>query len=276
MGTSYPPYSPFRPRARSRPHDANTIFSCSARSGGRRRAGWISPGRRTARQPEKRHGRTAIHQRPGLRSRGRPVHRGAPRAPSSPSTLRTTLRPAGADRPKVESIDEKIASLLGIEAKQLLVNDLAVNPISGNTYLGVTRGRAADGTPVLLRVDRAGKLTEVPLKDVPCARTALPNPGRGRQPGDVITHMAYLKGRVYVACLSNEQFASQFRVMPFPFAGRKQGNGSRNLRTARTMPSKPSRPSAPSYPTRSKARRTCWRPTLARRSCKFRGQPQAG
>lgn len=130
-----------------------------------------------------------------------------------------------ADRPKVESIDEKIASLLGIEASQLLFNALAVNPISGNTYLGVTRGKAADSTPVLLRVDRAGKLTEVALKDVPCARTALPNPGKGRQPGDVITHMAYLKGRLYVACLSNEEFASQFRALPFPFKDTDKGTG---------------------------------------------------
>jgi hypothetical protein len=129
------------------------------------------------------------------------------------------------DRPKVESIDEKIASLLGIEAKQLLFNALAVNPISGNTYLAVTRGKAVDSTPVLLRVDRAGKLSEVALKDVPCARTALPNPGRGREPGDAITHMAYLKGRLYVACLSNEAFASQFRVLAFPFKDADKGTG---------------------------------------------------
>src|SRR5829696_1225417 len=39
------------------------------------------------------------------------------------------------DRPKVEGIDEKIASLLGTEAKQVQVRDLAVNPVSGTTYL---------------------------------------------------------------------------------------------------------------------------------------------
>ncbi|MGH7225875.1 MAG: hypothetical protein ACRELF_21865 [Gemmataceae bacterium] len=127
------------------------------------------------------------------------------------------------DRPKVESLDEKIASLLGIEASQLLFNALAVNPLSGNTYLGVTRGKGAGSTPVLLRVDRAGKLSEVALKDVPFARTNLPNPGKGRQPGDVITRMAYLKGRLYVACLSSEEFASQFRLVPFPFRDANKG-----------------------------------------------------
>jgi hypothetical protein len=121
------------------------------------------------------------------------------------------------ERPKVEAIDEKIASLLGIEAAQLVINDLAVNPLSGNTYVGVARGKAADAKPVLLRVERSGKIAEVPLSDVPFARTPLPNPGKGRTPNDVITHMAYVKGQLLVACLSNEEFASQFRFLPFPF-----------------------------------------------------------
>lgn len=125
--------------------------------------------------------------------------------------------PTSTDRPRVEAIDEKIASLLGIEASQLMVNDLAVNPISGNTYMGVTRGKGADGKPVLLRVERSGKIAELPLRDVAFARTALANPGKGRGPGDVITDMAYVNGQLLVACLSNEEFSSQFRVIPFPF-----------------------------------------------------------
>ncbi|MHB1423011.1 MAG: hypothetical protein ACYC3I_07420 [Gemmataceae bacterium] len=129
------------------------------------------------------------------------------------------------DRPKVESIDEKIASMLGIEAKQLAFNALAVNPLSGNTYLGVTRGKGADGKPVLLRVDRAGKISEVALKDVPFARTELSNPVKGKGAGDAITHLAYLKGRLFIACLSNEEFASQFRVLPFPFQEADKGTG---------------------------------------------------
>jgi hypothetical protein len=125
--------------------------------------------------------------------------------------------PTSADRPKVDAIDEKIASLLGIESSQLEINDLAVNPLSGNTYVGVTRGKGADGKPVLLRVERSGKIAEMPLRDVAFARTALANPGKGRSPRDVITDMAYVNGRLLVACLSNEEFASGFRVIPFPF-----------------------------------------------------------
>jgi hypothetical protein len=128
-----------------------------------------------------------------------------------------------ADRPKVEALDEKIASLLGIESSQLAVNDLAVNPLSGNTYLGVTRGKGADAKPVLLRLDRSGKLADVPLKDVMFARATLPNPATDRGRRDAITDMAYLNGRLFIACLSNEEFASQFRVLPFPFKETEKG-----------------------------------------------------
>jgi hypothetical protein len=127
-------------------------------------------------------------------------------------------------RPKVEGIDSKIASLLGVEAKQLLINDLAVNPISGNTYLSVSRGRGPDAKAVVMRVSPAGKVSEFSLKDVKFSRAHLPNPPRsnpkarwGDPRNDAITHLAYVKGRLLVAGLSNEEFASKLRSIPFPF-----------------------------------------------------------
>jgi hypothetical protein len=130
---------------------------------------------------------------------------------------------AESGRPKVEGIDDKIASLLGIEAKQLLVNDLAVNPTSGNTYLSLSRGRGADAKPALVRVDRAGKVSEVSLQDVPFARVALTNvpEGRGRQ--EAITHLAFVDGRLIVAGLSSEEFSSRLRSLPYPFTTADSG-----------------------------------------------------
>ena len=55
-------------------------------------------------------------------------------------------KPANSEaRPKVASIDERIGALLGIDAKQIAIADLAVNPISGNTYLSVARDRIRRG-----------------------------------------------------------------------------------------------------------------------------------
>jgi hypothetical protein len=131
--------------------------------------------------------------------------------------------PAKAERPKVMGLDEKIAAALGIEAKQLLINDMAVNPISHNTYLSLSRGRGPDAKPALMRVSPDGKLSEVALKDVKFAKATLPNPAEGRSRQDAITQIAYVKGKLYVAGLSNEKFASNLRAIPFPFAGADKG-----------------------------------------------------
>ena len=128
-----------------------------------------------------------------------------------------------ADRPKVEAIDEKIASMVGIESKQLLLNDVAVNPISGNVYLSLSRGKGPDAAPLLFRVDRSGKIEEFGLKDVKFAKAALPNAVEGKKRQDAITHLAFVKGRVYIAGLSNEEFASNLRSIPFPFDAADKG-----------------------------------------------------
>src|SRR5262245_52268767 len=121
------------------------------------------------------------------------------------------------DRPSVEGINEKVASLLGTEAEQVRVADLAVNPISGNTYLSVARGRGPDATAVILRVGRDSKLAELPLKDVKSSRATLPNTAKGRTGREQITHLGYVNGRVLVAGLSTEEWASKLRSIPFPF-----------------------------------------------------------
>jgi len=42
---------------------------------------------------------------------------------------------------KVPAIDGKIAGLLGVTEKDVRINDLVVNPSSGNAYLSVSRGQ---------------------------------------------------------------------------------------------------------------------------------------
>jgi hypothetical protein len=127
-------------------------------------------------------------------------------------------------RPKVEGIDEKIASLLGTEAAEVLVKDLAVNPISGTTYLSVARGRGPSAAAVVLTLKRDGKLAELSLKDVKSAKATIPNAAEGGKRQEAITHLAYLNGRVLVAGLSNEEFASKLRSIPYPF--KEEGKGT--------------------------------------------------
>jgi len=127
------------------------------------------------------------------------------------------------DRPKVEGINDKAASLLGTEAKDIQVKDLAVNPISGTTWLSVARGKGPSAAPVLLRLSRDNKLSEFSLKNVPFATAMIPNAAEGKGRQEAITHLAYLKGRVFVAGLSNEEFSSKLRAIPYPFTKADSG-----------------------------------------------------
>jgi hypothetical protein len=114
---------------------------------------------------------------------------------------------------KADKLNEKIASMLGAASSDIKINDLKVNPASGNVYLAIARGTM----PAIVKLDRAGKLSLVELKDVPFSSAKLGNAGSGKSVGLTITALAYSNGKLYVAGLSNEEFASNFRVIAFPF-----------------------------------------------------------
>jgi hypothetical protein len=135
---------------------------------------------------------------------------------------------------KVDAINEKIAALLGTDPREIAINDLAVNPASGKAYLSISRGRGPAASPVIVRVDRSGKLEVVSLENVPFAKaeltaipaapTAAPAKKGGASPrSQSITDLAYVDGRVYVAGLSNEKFASRLISIPYPFSSVDNG-----------------------------------------------------
>ncbi len=125
---------------------------------------------------------------------------------------------------KAAKIDEQIAALLGTTAKDVLINGLAVNPASGNAYLSVSRGKGPDAAPAIVRVTPDGKPTVLALENVPFAKVALPNPAKNeKQKQDTITYLGFVSGKVFVAGLSNEQFASTLRSIPFPFTDVDKG-----------------------------------------------------
>ncbi len=128
---------------------------------------------------------------------------------------------------KVEGINQKIAGLLGTAADQILINDMVVNPISRNAYIAVSRGRGPEAVPVLVRVKPGGELEAVSLDKVKFSRGELPDApvdgvvGQGNRQSnprqESITDIGFLEDRVLIAGLSNEEFASTLRAIPFPF-----------------------------------------------------------
>jgi hypothetical protein len=129
----------------------------------------------------------------------------------------------------VEAIDQKVAALLGTEAKEIAVTDLAVHPRSKNAFIAVMRGQGTDAKPALLRVDGAGKIAVVPLAELAHTKVTLPNPpSAGTNPQrdprqQTITDMAFTGGKLYVAGLSSEEFASKLRAVAYPFTTADSG-----------------------------------------------------
>ena len=158
--------------------------------------------------------------------------------------------PADGSEPfDMENVDARVGSFLGCEPGDIVIKDMAVHPLSHNVYLSVQRGHGDAAQPVLLRIGRLdGSITDVPLDDVRLAEVAmsdapaedddrldttlpLGDEGEEFQVGDrtirilrqpirtsTVTDMAYVDGMLLVAGLSNEEFSSRLRRIPFPFS----------------------------------------------------------
>lgn len=136
---------------------------------------------------------------------------------------------------KIEKVDELIASVLGTTADEILINDLAINPVSKNAYLSVSRGKGPDAIPVIVRIGSSTDIEVVDLSDASYTVAELPNApedaytGEGRRRRNLrmssITDIAWVDGAVVVAGLSNEEFASTLRSIPYPFDKVDAGSG---------------------------------------------------
>lgn len=129
---------------------------------------------------------------------------------------------------EVKKFDQKIAAALGTTVDRINITDMAVNPLSRKIYCAV---EVMDGTPVLLTVE-GDKISAVSLKDVDYSSAVIVNAPaedakdqRGRPLRiSSISDIGFFEGNVMVSGLSNQEFSSTFRSIPFPFT--KQQNQS--------------------------------------------------
>jgi hypothetical protein len=138
--------------------------------------------------------------------------------------------PAGsAVKVDVQGIDEKVAAMVGVAASDILINDIAVNPISKNVYVSAARGRGPDAAPLVVRVDASGKLTLLTLDNIRHETVSLSdapdaNPASRQNPRtQTITDMAFVNGSLMVAGMSNEEWSSALRSIPYPFKAAAKG-----------------------------------------------------
>lgn len=148
-------------------------------------------------------------------------------------------KPAAAKGVGLQDIETKIAALIGTRADDVVIHDLAADPVSYDIYLAVSRNRGkwrtqyhlpndlGDATE-LLRIDQEGHLHGVDLAGRPYTATKLPRvvaPGRKHEFKDdvdprteAITDLAWDDGTLWVSGLSNEEFSSAIWRVPYPFS----------------------------------------------------------
>ncbi|MEM7551964.1 MAG: hypothetical protein AAF363_19940 [Bacteroidota bacterium] len=137
-------------------------------------------------------------------------------------------------------VEGKLAAMLGTDPDGVIIHDMAVNPMSKNIYLAVSRADAnelgfwrlpndiADAN-ILIKVTPEGDLSEVKLDNVKHSKTELSKLIEGGEHRwrkmdkrtEAITDLAYHNGKLYVAVLSNQEFASALKVVDFPFEGKE-------------------------------------------------------
>ena len=129
------------------------------------------------------------------------------------------------DQDLIPDLDLKVAALLGTTRDKVRFADMARNPRTGSFYFTV--GRVAEGgtQPALVRARSADQVELVNLDRIRNSSTPLPaapsldakTPWGQPQWVMSVTDLALVDGELWVAGLSNEQFASALRRVPFPF-----------------------------------------------------------
>lgn len=139
----------------------------------------------------------------------------------------------------IVDLEDKLAGMLGTTADNIMIHDMAVNPISQNIYLSVSRGRAKWTsrweTPndlvdadVLIKISPEGEMSEASLENVDFSSVSIPNPvdasiehrwkKGAKLRSDAITDIAFDDGKVYVSGLSNEEFRAAMWTASYPFS----------------------------------------------------------
>ncbi len=129
----------------------------------------------------------------------------------------------------VPDLPGKVAKALGAEKVQ--INDLAVNPESGNLYLSVM----AKG-PQIVKLTPNGEIKALSLKDIGFSRVELPNAPEDKVTGEgprarnnrdtSITDLAWVGGQVIASGSTSGSASSGVRALNFPFADK---NATANL-----------------------------------------------
>ncbi|MEM6516783.1 MAG: hypothetical protein AAF688_11420 [Bacteroidota bacterium] len=126
----------------------------------------------------------------------------------------------------MEGFDIMMAEKLNIESRDVIINDMKIHPISQEAYVSIKLGHQPDAKSVIAVVNPVTKdiqLLEITNNDT--QSISINNPASSElmfwkeTPASSlnITDIDYNEGYVYVAGLTNSEFASTLRKIKYPF-----------------------------------------------------------
>lgn len=135
-----------------------------------------------------------------------------------------SVNPAAQAGYNLKEVDAQLAALLGTTPRHLRIRDMAVHPKTKEVYLALGRATGESyasalavvnqtGVPRLLEVGASLRSVKIPFSPAADFKFYDEVPARDLS----ITDIQYFDGRVYVAGLSNADFASSLWVVPVPF-----------------------------------------------------------
>ncbi|MEO1518736.1 MAG: hypothetical protein AAFV95_27225 [Bacteroidota bacterium] len=126
----------------------------------------------------------------------------------------------------MEGFDVMLAEKLGIQPRDVIVHDMKIHPVSQEAYVAVRMGHQPAAKSVIAIVNPASRaIGFLEVNSSNSTSTSIKNPASAdlifwkETPASAltITDMDYNDGHVYVAGLTNSEFASTLRKIKYPF-----------------------------------------------------------
>lgn len=128
----------------------------------------------------------------------------------------------------LEDFDLQLAEKLGIDARNVIINDMKVHPISQEAYIAVRKGFAPDAERMIAVISPVSPTIRfLDINESNSSSVIISNPASDELvfwkeiPASAlsITDIDYHDGFIYVAGLTNGEFASTIRKIAYPFNG---------------------------------------------------------
>lgn len=127
---------------------------------------------------------------------------------------------------QIEGFNNQLAEEFGVASAEVVINDLAVNPATGNVFFSLDLGPEA--TPSIVRLGADGDVSQLDLSEIAFSQATLPDAppdeevnvgGRPRNfRPDAVTDLAFIDGQLLISGMTSNSSPSSIRSIMFPFA----------------------------------------------------------